>query len=230
MGPEPAPPRFYGRRKGRPLRAGQRDLLLGLLPRLTVALPPEGQALDPAALFDPRPRSVWLEIGFGAGEHTAAQAKANPQVGLIGCEVFANGLGGLLTLIEAEAIANIRIFPEDARRLLPCLPEASIDGAFLLFPDPWPKKRHARRRFIGPDNLAQLARILADGAPLRLASDHPVYVDWAIRHLAASPDFTLTRHPDRPVDWPPTRYESKARQAGAACAYLTALRRPRPKV
>ncbi len=227
MAPNEAPPRFYGRRKGRPLRAGQRALLASRLPELAIRAPTAGETLDPRALFDPSPGEVWLEIGFGAGEHLAEQAQRHPEIGLIGCEVFANGLGGLLARIEAEAIANIRIFPEDARRLLPSLPEASIARAFLLFPDPWPKSRHAERRFIGPDNHAQLARLLADGAELRIASDHPVYVAWAIRQIEAWPEFELVRHPVRPEDWPVTRYEAKARAAGAVCTYLTAIRRER---
>ncbi|MCC7168400.1 MAG: tRNA (guanosine(46)-N7)-methyltransferase TrmB [Rhodospirillales bacterium] len=227
LAPDPSQPRFFGRRKGRPLRAGQRALLDTLLPKLSIAQPQAGERLDPGALFEPKPGAVWLEIGFGAGEHLAALAERHPEIGFIGSEVFANGLGGLLARIEAQAIANIRIFPEDVRRLLPALPEASIAKAFLLFPDPWPKARHAERRFIGPDNRAQLARILADGAELRIASDHPVYVDWAVRQIESWPEFELRRHLARPTDWPLTRYESKARAAGAVCTYLSALRRAR---
>ncbi|CAA7624479.1 tRNA (guanosine(46)-N(7))-methyltransferase TrmB [Magnetospirillum sp. UT-4] len=204
-------PRFFGRRRGKKLRQSGLDLLDAVLPGMAVPLP--AGPLDPFALFPVRPGQVWLEVGFGGGEHVVAQAALNPEIGLIGCEPFRNGIASLLAHLPQDARDRVRIFADDARLLLPALPEASIGRAFVLFPDPWPKKRHAERRFIGPANLDALARVLAAGAELRVASDDPVYQDWAGQHLAAHPLFEevqVTR--DRatlPDDWPPTRYEQK---------------------
>src|SRR5262249_9683178 len=134
--------RFYGRRKGRPLRKGQQHLIDTLLPRVALALPETG-TLDPRALFPGRPEQIWLEIGFGGGEHLAEQARAHPEIGLIGCEVFLNGIATLLTQVASLGLGNVRVYPDDARDLLDALPPASLDRVFLLFPDPWPKRRHA---------------------------------------------------------------------------------------
>ncbi|HEX6103369.1 MAG TPA: tRNA (guanine(46)-N(7))-methyltransferase TrmB [Alphaproteobacteria bacterium] len=220
---------LYGRRRGRRLRAGQQALLSELLPKLRIELPPPGGHLDPTALF-PDAREVWLEIGFGGGEHLAWQAARHPKIGFIGAEFFLNGVAGLLGHLARGGIGNVRIHPDDARPLLKALPDRSIGRAFLLFPDPWPKARHARRRFVGPENLAELARILKAGAELRIASDDPGYVAWALEHLTRSPDFQwLARGPldwrVRPDDWPPTRYEEKASKAGRRPAYLRFRRR-----
>jgi tRNA (guanine-N7-)-methyltransferase len=218
---------FHGRRHGRRLRAGQKHLLESLLPRLAVDLPPGGR-LDPAALFD-RPdegrRRIWLEIGFGAGEHLAWQARAHPAVGLIGAEVFVNGIAQLLRRIEAEGLDNVRIYQNDARDLLAALPAASIDRAFVLFPDPWPKARHRKRRLIQPETADDLARILADGAELRLATDDPAYAGWMLEILARHPAFAWQAEaPDDwrrpPADWPATRYQAKAEAAGRPPVYL----------
>ncbi len=221
---EPNPetrPRFYGRRRGKKLRPGQLSRFQDLLPSLAIALPPPGQRLDPFSLFASRPSAIWLEVGFGAGEHASAQALANPGIGLIASEVFMNGIGGLLAKIESAKIGNIRLFPEDVRQLMPVLPEASIEKIFVLFPDPWPKKRHAERRFIGMENLPELARLLTDGGELRIASDHPVYIEWAREQMAACKDFALTLDVrSRPDGWPPTRYESKALAQGTPCVYM----------
>ncbi len=207
-----------------------------MMPDLIIALPPSGGAICPSALFDPPVSAVWLEIGFGGGEHLAEQARLHPEVGLIGCEVFVNGVASLLGHLDKdEPRAQVRIHPEDARPLLAALPEASIDRAFLLFPDPWPKARHAERRFVSPENLDQLARILTDGAQFRVASDDPNYVAWADHHLRAHPDFAegLIRT-DRAgllsaglaEDWPPTRFEIKC-LAGRDPVFFIARRRPR---
>jgi tRNA (guanine-N7-)-methyltransferase len=220
--------RFYGRRKGRPLRKGQQSQIDLQLPRLAIALPEAGK-LDPRPLFPHAPREIWLEIGFGGGEHLAEQARANPQTGIIGCEVFLNGIATLLTQVEAYGLTNVRIYPEDARDLLDLLPEGSLDRVFLLFPDPWPKRRHAERRFIQTANLDLLARLMKPGAELRVASDDPTYIGWALSHLTAHPAFRWTaRRPqdwrDRPADWPPTRYEAKALREGRKPAYFRFLR------
>ena len=221
--------RFYGRRKGRPLGKGQQRLIDTLLPRLAIALPDEGR-LDPNSLFSRNPAQLWLEIGFGGGEHLAEQARANRDVGLIGCEVFLNGIATLLAQVSAGALDNVRLYPEDARDLLDALPEASLDRVFLLFPDPWPKRRHADRRFIQPANLDLLARLMKPGAEFRVASDDPTYIGWALAHLMRHHAFTWTaRGPAdwrvRPADWPQTRYESKALREGRHPVFLRFIRR-----
>jgi tRNA (guanine-N7-)-methyltransferase len=221
---------LYGRRRGRRLRAGQQELLSELLPRLQIALPEPGERLDLAALFPGPTADVWLEIGFGGGEHLAWQAARHPEIGFIGAEFFLNGVASLLGHLARGAIGNVRIHPGDARPLLKGLPDRSIGRAFLLFPDPWPKARHARRRFVSTENLAELARILKAGAELRIASDDPGYVTWSLEHLTRSPDFEwVARGPadwrSRPEDWPPTRYEEKALKAGRKPAYLRFRRR-----
>lgn len=216
-------PRFFGRRRGKALRARARDLLDTLLPRLSLAVPASNVRVDPASWFETRRRAFWLEVGFGGGEHLAWQAAHNPDVGLIGGEVFLNGIASLLGQIEDAGLDNVRIFPEDVRLLLPALPDCCFERAFVLFPDPWPKKRHAERRFIGGDNLDQLARLLADDGRLRIATDDPVYKDWAREQMGKHKQFSLVSEdgPDsRPADWPATRYEAKAIKAGRVCLFL----------
>lgn len=224
--------RLYGRRIGRPLRAAQQRLLDTRLPRLRIALPPAGGRLDPARLFDGAVAAVWLEIGFGGGEHLAAQARTHPEVGFIGCEPFVNGVASLLGHVAGDGLANLRVHDDDARALLDALPDASIGRVFVLFPDPWPKKRHHKRRFVGPANLDRLARVMTDGAELRLATDDMDYARWMLAHGRAHPAFAWrARGPEdwraRPPDWPATRYEEKATRAGRRSLYLTFVRRPR---
>ena len=200
-----------------------------LLPSLAIPQPSAGTILDPVALF-PRPvAAVWLEIGFGGGEHLAWQAHRNPDVGIIGGEVFLNGVASLLGHLERNGSDNVRIFAEDIRRFFPALPDACLSRMFVLFPDPWPKKRHADRRFIGPDNLPQLSRLLTDGGELRIATDDAIYKDWARAQMAVHPDFAdVTVDPAVKVeDWPPTRYEEKARAQGREPIFLRYLRKPR---
>ncbi len=221
---------LYGRRRGRRLRVGQQRLLASLLPKLKIALPEGGSRLDPAGLFDPQMREIWLEIGFGGGEHLAAQAQQHPEIGLIGAEFFVNGVASLLGHLARHGIGNVRIHPGDARPLLAALPDCCISRAFLLFPDPWPKARHARRRFVSPENVSELARILKEGSELRIASDDPGHVAWTLERLAKSAHFEwLARGPTdwrrRPEDWPSTRYEERAIKAGRRPAYLRFRRR-----
>ncbi|MCW2244971.1 tRNA (guanine-N7-)-methyltransferase [Azospirillum fermentarium] len=225
--------RLYGRRKGRPLRKHKSGLLETLLPALSLPVPQPGERVDPHSVF-PRPvDDVWLEVGFGSGHHLAWQAKHNPTVGVIGCEPFVNGVAGLLAMVDRDGLEDtVRILPDDARPLLDALPDASIGRAFVLFADPWPKKRHWDRRFIGPDNLPKLARVLKDGAELRLASDDMSLLRWMLEHTVKSPDFEWTaRVPSdwriRPADWPPTRYEEKAIVAGRKPVFLRFVRKPR---
>jgi tRNA (guanine-N7-)-methyltransferase len=226
-----APPqqsRFYGRRRGRPLRLGRRRLAETLLPELQISLPEAGR-LDPKTLFAPGISAVWLEIGIGGGEHLAEHAAAHPDIGFIGCEVFENGVAKMLAEIDRRQLRNVRLFTEDARLLLPALSPGSIGRVFILFPDPWPKQRHHKRRLVAPATLDCLAEIMPEGAELRLATDDPGYLVWMLEHATAHPAFGwLARRPcdwrERPPDWPPTRYEQKARAAGRTPAFLRFIR------
>lgn len=206
-------PKFHGRRKGRPLRPGRQALIETLLPR--VAIPTDTADLDPIGLFDPRVEKVWLEVGFGGGEHLAALAERHPEIGFLGCEPYINGVAKLLSAIDEGGLKNVRVLADDARLLMASLRTASLDRVFVLFPDPWPKRRHWARRFVGPENLPELARILRPGGELRVATDHPGYLDWILAHLIRAPEFEwLAERPadwlDRPEDWQPTRYERKS--------------------
>ncbi len=221
--PEHPKSRLYGRRKGRPLHVRKAALMQELLPRYRLTLP-SSRALethDLAAEQTTAPRPLWLEVGFGGGEHLAAQAKNHPETLFIGCEPFLNGVAGLLAHIDREGLTNIRIFNDDARLVLDALPDASLDKCFVLFADPWPKKRHARRRFIGPENLDRLARVLKRGARLRLASDHPALIAWMHECLSLHPDFVCVHASEKPpADWIGTRYEEKAVKAGRQPFYM----------
>jgi tRNA (guanine-N7-)-methyltransferase len=210
----------YGRRRGRRLRESQRALLETLLPQVAIA--EASTPLDPRGLFAGNIDAVWLEIGFGGGEHLAAQAAANPQVGIVGCEPFVNGVVSLLAQVKARRLGNIRIWPDDARDLLARFPDGSIARAFVLFPDPWPKARHAKRRLIAPPFLDALARVLAPAAELRVATDDPDYLAWILEQFGARRDFRASDAEQhvRPADWVPTRYEQKALAAGRRPAYL----------
>jgi tRNA (guanine-N7-)-methyltransferase len=229
---KPGPRRIlYGRRRGRPLHRGQQGLIATLLPRIAVTLPASGR-LDPAALFDPLPSEIWLEIGFGGGEHLAAQASAHRDIGIIGCEVFENGIAKLLGEIARQDLANIRILTDDARLLLAALPPASIGRVFILFPDPWPKQRHHKRRIVTSQTLDTLAEAMIDGAELRLATDDVDYLGWMLARVPVHPAFAwLAEGPadwrTRPADWPATRYEAKAIAAGRRPYFLRLRRRPR---
>ena len=223
---------LYGRRRGRALRPGQRRVVDTILPRLRIDLPDDEQPLDPATLFPGRPTDVWIEVGFGAGEHLAAQAAANPQVGFIGCEPYVNGIAALLLRMEDQELTNIRLYDDDGRDLIGHLAHNSIGRVFLLFPDPWPKARHHKRRFVSPQTLDQLARVMKDGAELRFATDDPGYLAWTHEHFDRHRGFSMSgdgpaEPQDRAPAWPETRYEAKARRAGRACSRLQFWRRPR---
>ena len=222
--------RLYGRRQGHKLRAGQADLVESLLPRVAV---PAAGSIDAGVLFGDAPearRPLWLEIGFGSGEHLAAQAAANPAVGLIGAEPFLNGVVGALGHLRDRALGNVRLYMGDALDVLDRLPDASLARAFLLHPDPWPKLRHAKRRFVNPGPLDVLAAKLMPGAELRIGTDHPVYCRHTLLHLAARADFaweaaSCADWDQRPADWPATRYETKARRQGREVWYFRFTRR-----
>ena len=218
---------LYGRRRGKALRLGRRAALDRLLPAFQITPDEFGAGtLDPRTLFKGAVDEVWLEIGFGAGEHLAAMAKAHPKVGFIGCEPFINGVARLLVDVDRDSLDNIRLVTDDADLLLDCLETGSISRAFLLFPDPWPKRRHNKRRFIGPKNIDAMARVLKDGAHWRMATDHMDYCRWMLDHMTMAAEFKwLARRPGdwriRPEDWPPTRYEGKGIEAGRPPAFLS---------
>ena len=177
-------------------------------------------------------RPVWLEIGFGAGEHLAAQAQRHREINFIGCEVFENGIAKLLERMERQRLDNIRVFNQDARLLIEAMPTASVDRVSILFPDPWPKRRHAKRRIISRETLDSLATIMKDGAELRVATDDRDYVCWIIERLTDHPAFEWlarrrTDWRERPADWPPTRYEEKALAAGRLPVFFRSRRRAR---
>jgi tRNA (guanine-N7-)-methyltransferase len=202
--------KLYGRRKGPALSARQEHLLATLLPTL---MPHLRDGTDPRAYFDDVD-DVWLEIGFGAGEHLHWQALNHPRIGLLGAEPFVNGVAKLLTKIEDEPAPNIRIYMEDARDIIAALPDASLGRVFVLFPDPWPKLRHHKRRFLQTEMLDQLARVMKPGAELRFGSDDAPLVEYTLERLMAHPAFawTAARASDwrqRTPDWPQTRYEAK---------------------
>jgi len=215
---------IYGRRQGHRLRPERKRLLAERLPELELPLPESGR-LDPATLFPDGRRRLWLEIGFGAGEHLAAQAAAHPEVGLIGCEPYIAGVASLLAIIERARLDNIRLVVDDARLLLGALPDACLERIFVLFPDPWPKTRHHKRRIVNPATLAEFARLLAPAGEVRLATDDMGYARAMLLALAGCDELCwLAERPadwrQRPPDWPATRYEAKARSAGRAPVYL----------
>ena len=223
---------MYGRRRGKKLRPRRQALIDTLLPKLRLLPDPGGAPLDLMAAFTHPVSGVWLEVGFGAGEHLARQAKQNPGTGFIGCEPFINGIAALLSRIDEDGLENIRLYDEDARLLLPMLPDAVIDKVFVLFSDPWPKKRHHRRRFISRPTLEELARVMADNGELRLASDHMGYVSDILEILAANEDFSWMARSQKdwtqpPPDWVETRYEQKALEQGIKPVYLRFQRRSR---
>ena len=221
---------FYGRRFGKKLRQGQAGLVNGLLTELAPAgfrwdENPDRQTLDLKALY-PDAREIWLEIGFGGGEHMLAQAQANPDVRIIGAEPFINGVAKLLAAIKRAGVTNLAVTDADARDVMDVLAPGSIARAFLLYPDPWPKSRHHKRRFMNPAQLSQLARVLAKGAHLRVATDIEDYVRHSLEVADQEPNFAWTaegpsdwREPW--ADWPSTRYEQKALRENRTPHYLT---------
>lgn len=215
---------FFGRRKGHPLRKQQAELYEQLLPKLSLDLG-ERAPRELAALFPSQPRKLQLEIGFGGGEHLLHEARANPNTGFIGCEPFINGMAKMLAVLANEKIQNIRLHAGDALYLLEWLPAASLDRIDILYADPWPKKRHWKRRFISDENVARFARVLKPGGALRFASDIDTYVEWTLMRLLRSPDFFwLAEKADdwrlAWPGWPGTRYEQKALREGRKPAYL----------
>jgi tRNA (guanine-N7-)-methyltransferase len=215
---------FFGRRKGHKLRIHQADLIQQLLPRLALDIGSAAPA-DLAELFDAPLDAVRLEIGFGGGEHLIAEAQAFPNIGFIGCEPYVNGMAKILTQIEAGSIGNIRLYAGDAAELLAWAPPQSLARIDLIHPDPWPKRRHWKRRFVQDASVAAMARLLKPDAEFRFVSDIDTYCAWTLAHLLRAPDFLWTA--ERADDWrlpwdgyTMTRYGRKAEREGRVAAYL----------
>ena len=217
---------FYGRRKGRKLRTTMQALMDGQLPLLRYDV-----IQAPVAQFDRQPDDIFLEIGFGGGENLAALAAANPDAGFIGAEPFINGVASLLRHIEDRGLSNIRIWDDDVRLIMGGMPDGCLAGAYVLFPDPWPKRRHAARRILAPAVLDELARLIRPEGSLVLASDHPVAKSWLLQAACAHADFHWTAC--RPADWRtrpqtlvPTRYMKKAERESRIPNWFLFERRP----
>ncbi len=221
------PRAFFGRRSGKRLHKGQDRLFKELLPALAI---PGGEApLDPATLF-PDATDIVIEIGYGGGEHLARQARQNPATGFIGCEVFSGGIAKLLEKLDEEGLRNVRLYTDDALKLLRRLPDAALAGAYLLYPDPWPKTRHHKRRFVSQLTLAELGRVLRPGAPFHFATDIEDYANWTLAHVLRAPAFEMPllapgawHQPF--AGWEPTRYEIKARSEGRMTSFYFAFPR-----
>ena len=216
---------FFGRRKGHKLRNHQADLIDNLLPHLALDIGSGPAPADLTELFEGETNDVRLEIGFGGGEHLIAEAQAFPHIGFIGCEPYVNGMAKILTQIEALNIPNIRLYAGDAAELLAWAPPQSMARIDLIHPDPWPKRRHWKRRFVQDATVAAMARIIKSGGEFRFVSDIDDYCAWTLAHLLRSPDFFWTA--ERAIDWRQpwdgytmTRYGRKAEREGRVAAYL----------
>ncbi|MEJ5080323.1 MULTISPECIES: tRNA (guanine(46)-N(7))-methyltransferase TrmB [unclassified Ochrobactrum] len=219
---------FFGRRHGKPLRPHQNNLFEDLLPRLKLDLDTRAP-LDLRTLFDAPVENVRMEIGFGGGEHLHHESGRYPKSGFIGVEPFVNGMAKMLAALHEAPRTNLRLYDEDATDVLDWLPDASLDGIDLFYPDPWHKRRHWKRRFVSDANLDRFARLLKPGAKFRFASDIEHYVNWTLQHCRRHPAFEWQAEgPDdwnKAYDgWPGTRYEAKAFREGRVAAYLTFIR------
>ncbi len=232
---KPVDERFYGRRHGKRLKSGKQFLMDNLLPKIQMPAANEVPN-DLNELFDFKPRALWLEVGFGGGEHLAEQARRNPDVGFIGAEPFLNGVASLLAhlngtwgkepvterLIEQGRADNIRVYPDDIRHFFDVFKENSFERIFVLYPDPWPKARHEDRRFCNPKNLPQLWRLLKADGQLRIATDVQDYANWAVEQIESSTLFERVNDDVRKPfdDWVSTRYEQKGLKVGRIPTYL----------
>ncbi|MFD1198178.1 tRNA (guanine(46)-N(7))-methyltransferase TrmB [Brucella gallinifaecis] len=220
---------FFGRRHGKPLRPHQNNLFEDLLPRLKLDLG-RSAPQDLRTLFDAPVENVRMEIGFGGGEHLYHESGRYPLTGFIGVEPFVNGMAKMLAALHEAPRTNLRLYDEDATDLLDWLPDASLAGIDLFYPDPWHKRRHWKRRFVSDANLDRFARLLKPGAKFRFASDIEHYVNWTLQHCRRHPAFEWqAQGPDdwkNAYDgWPGTRYEAKAFREGRTAAYLTFIRK-----
>ena len=220
---------FFGRRHGKPLRNHQKNLFEDILPRLKIDVE-KSAPQDLRTLFEAKVDAVRLEIGFGGGEHLHHETGRYPQTGFIGVEPFVNGMAKMLAALDGEPRSNLRLYDEDATAVLDWLPDASLSGIDLFYPDPWHKRRHWKRRFVSDANLDRFARILKPGGKFRFASDIGHYVNWTLQHCRRHPAFDWQA--EGPSDWndayegwPGTRYEAKAFREGRRAAYLTCIRR-----
>ena len=219
--------RWFGRRTGRKLTAARRRLMTVLLPRLR--LDPYSDLGDAAALFPKIADDLWMEIGFGGGEHLVAQATRHPNIGFIGCEPYVNGVAALLAAINDKALTNIRVFDDDVRQLMPVMPTACLGRLYVLFSDPWPKVRHHGRRITVEANLDGFARLLRPGAEFRFATDQTEFAAWTLERMLRDRRFTwVARRADdwrlAPEGWVETRYEQKAQARGLKPVYLNFIR------
>jgi tRNA (guanine-N7-)-methyltransferase len=217
---------IYGRRSGRPLKDSQKQRLEGLLPQVAVELSDVKHGLDPRTVFASSIQEIWLEIGIGGGEHLAYQARHNRSTGLIGAEFFINGIAKTLAYVDGENLDNIRLQHGDARELLDALTDDCLDRAFILFPDPWRKKRHNFRRIVNKETLDHMARILKVGSELRIATDHFDYLSWILRFCQQHPNLEWQAEHrsdwiDPPEDWITTRYQEKAIREDRVPAFLS---------
>ena len=219
--------RWFGRRTGRKLTTARQHLITELLPRLR--LNPNSDLGDATILFPERVDDLWMEIGFGAGEHLVAQAARHPNIGFIGCEPYINGVAALLAAINDQALTNIRVYDDDVRQLMPMMPAACLGRLYVLFSDPWPKARHHRRRITVEANLGSFARLLRPGAEFRFASDQAEFAAWTLERVLRDRRFTwIARRADdwrlTPEGWFETRYEQKALARGIKPVYLNFMR------
>jgi tRNA (guanine-N7-)-methyltransferase len=233
MDPKDRPSRateaFFGRRRGKAMRPQQAAALESGFSTYRLDLT-AGPPADLHSLFEADVRAIHLEIGFGGGEHLLHRATAAPETGFVGVEPFVNGMAKMMMAVRERPLANLRVYDDDATRLLDWLPQASLDGIDLLYPDPWPKKKHWKRRFVSPVNLDRFARVLKSGGTFRFASDIDSYVNWTLLHCRAHEAFAWQAEEaadwQRPYEgWPGTRYEAKAVREGRRPAYLTFARR-----
>jgi len=218
---------FFGRRHGKKLRKEQAESLAGLFPQLAIDCK---KPVVPQQVFATAYQDYWLEIGFGGGEHLLRNAQAHPEIGHFGCEPFINGLAKLVAAIGRSGLDNIRLHDDDAVELLGQLPDASLDRIYLLYPDPWPKRRHHKRRFVSEATLAEFARVLKPHGLFCFASDIDHYVGWTLARLLKSPHFdwlaeTAADWKQPWSGWESTRYEAKALREGRVPSYITARRR-----
>lgn len=235
-------PKFFGRRKGRVVRKAKSFLLEAMLPQIRVC---QKEDFDKDKLFKKEVDKLCLEIGFGDGQHIFGQAKNNPNNGYVGVEVFQNGVANLLSLIsgvkegdnlpeEIDALSfevnNVRVYDDDVRKLFQKIPDNFFDKVFLLFPDPWPKKKHANRRFVNEDNLKEIARVLKSGGLFRVATDHPVYKHHVLRVMHECEDFVWSAKcgndwKKEPADWVKTKYQQKAIREGRRPVWFDYIRK-----
>jgi tRNA (guanine-N7-)-methyltransferase len=220
------PEQLYGRRKGRPLKTSQQLLMDAVLKKFALEPPSQGLINLQKVFADQVYEAFWLEIGFGGGEHLVHQAERYQHVGFIGAEAFVNGVASLARLIEEKQLSNVRLFLGDGRHLLKTLPAQSIRKVVILFPDPWPKLRHHKRRLINEVNLLEISRILGRGGELRIASDHQGYIQWILEKIRKVPQLIPQFNPSeipfvKPKGWESTRYEEKALSLKHPCYYLS---------